>query len=81
MFITNNHASFNLWCNEKFFKDQKVSKYYDHDCGLTISYKSLVRSKMEHIDFKKHYFRMNQHLTLKLVQLKWSLLRNNHTVF
>ena len=32
MFITNIHASFQLWWKENLVKLQKVSKYYDHDC-------------------------------------------------
>ena len=32
-------------------------------------------------NFKEHYFRTNQHVTLKLVQLKGSLYRSNHTLF
>lgn len=32
-------------------------------------------------DFKEHYFRMNWHLTLKMVQLKRPPLKNNRTLF
>ena len=32
MFISNNRASFHLWCKENLVKHQKVSKYYENDC-------------------------------------------------
>ena len=36
-FITNNietntHTLFHLWCKENLLSNQKVSKYYGHDC-------------------------------------------------
>ena len=34
MFITNNYASFHLRSKENLFKQQNVSKYYDHNCGF-----------------------------------------------
>ena len=46
MFITNNHTSFHLWWKENLVRHQKVSKYYDHDCSLTLSYNRVVRGKM-----------------------------------
>ena len=33
MLITNNSASFHLWEKENLVKHQKVSKYYENDCG------------------------------------------------
>ena len=33
MFVTNNHASFDLYGNQNLVKHQKVSKYYDRDCA------------------------------------------------
>ena len=33
IFFTNNCASFHLWWNENLVKHQKVSKYYENDCG------------------------------------------------
>ena len=35
MFISNNRASFHLWWIENLVKYQKVSKYYENDCGQT----------------------------------------------
>ena len=32
MFITNNHASFHLWCKESLLNRQKVLNYYEQDC-------------------------------------------------
>ena len=32
--ITNNYDSFHLWWKRNLAKHQKISKYYDHDCGL-----------------------------------------------
>ena len=32
-FITSNHASFHLWWKEKLLNHQKISKYYEADCG------------------------------------------------
>ena len=32
--ITNNHVSFHLWGKENLLNHQKVSKYYEHDCGI-----------------------------------------------
>ena len=32
MFITNNHASFQLWWKENLLIYQNVSKYYEHGC-------------------------------------------------
>ena len=34
MFISNNCASFHLWWTTNLFKYQKVSKYYENDCGI-----------------------------------------------
>lgn len=43
---------------------------------------SLVRDKKRPFsDFKDSFFRMNYYLTLKLVQMKGSLLRNIRTMF
>ena len=33
MFVSNNRASFHLWCKENLVKHSKVSKYYENDCG------------------------------------------------
>ena len=32
VFITNNHPSLHLWCQENLLKHQKVLNYYDHEC-------------------------------------------------
>ena len=44
MFINNNHASFHLWLKENLFKHQRVSKYYESDCGFKIKLAPLVIS-------------------------------------
>ena len=35
MFISNNRALFHLLINENLVKHQRVSKYYENDCGLS----------------------------------------------
>ena len=35
MFVSNNRASFHLWWIENLIKYEKVSKYYENDCGQT----------------------------------------------
>ena len=42
IFITNNQASFHLW-----WKNQRVSKYYDYECNLTFSYNTLYVVKWD----------------------------------
>ena len=37
MFIINNCASFHLCWKENLVKHQKVSKYYENDCGFCVS--------------------------------------------
>ena len=32
MFVSNNRASFHLWCKENLVEHLKVSKYYENDC-------------------------------------------------
>ena len=36
MCITNNHDPFHLWWKKNLVKHQKVSKYYDQDCRLSL---------------------------------------------
>ena len=36
IFITNNHAPFQMWQRKNLLKYQKVSKYNDHDCSIKI---------------------------------------------
>ena len=36
MFITNNCASFHLWCKENLVKHQKVWKYYENNCSCIV---------------------------------------------
>ena len=33
MFVSNNRASFPMWWEENLIKYQKVSNYYQNDCG------------------------------------------------
>ena len=39
MFITNNNTSFHLWWKENLVKNQKVFKYYVHDCRTNTHWK------------------------------------------
>ena len=50
MFITNNHASFHLWCMENLIKHQEVLKYYDHNCSSNLYADSAC------ISYKYKYF-------------------------
>ena len=36
MYISNNRPRFHLWWNENLVKHQKVSKYYESDCRLSL---------------------------------------------
>ena len=36
MYISNNRPRFHLWWNENLIKHQKVSKYYESDCRLSL---------------------------------------------
>ena len=36
MFISNNRASFHLWCKENLVKHQKVAKYNENDCRSSV---------------------------------------------
>ena len=53
-FITNNHASFYMWAKENLF-NQKVSKYYEHDCShngckfTSYKYPELTSHSNEHL--------------------------------
>ena len=38
IFITNNHNLFDLWLKESLVKYQKVSKCYDRDCSISLSF-------------------------------------------
>ena len=38
MFISNNRPSFYLWGKENLVKHQKVSKYYENNCGFHMNY-------------------------------------------
>ena len=57
MFITNSHASFDLWWNENSRKYQRVSKYYVHDCScieyFTEMVGSVLHNKTLHTTFYK----------------------------
>ena len=43
MFISNNRASFHLWCKENLVKHQKVSKYYKNGCSNVYMKISILR--------------------------------------
>ena len=55
MFVTNNHASFQLLWNENVVKHQKVSKYYTHDwitqekCEVHLRVKVIVKVDFHHV--------------------------------
>ena len=38
MFISNNRPSIHLWGKKNLVKPQKVSKYYENDCGRWFEY-------------------------------------------
>ena len=42
-FVTNNHVLFHLWWKENLLNHQKVSKYYEHDCGLSTEFSSVLK--------------------------------------
>ena len=48
--ITNNYDSFHLWWKRNLAKHQKISKYYDHDCGLSSCVLSNMLSKINLLD-------------------------------
>ena len=60
-FVTNNHASFNLWSKENELNHQSVSQYYEHDCtffkfSIPLNAKGGGRQDLELVVFGGDYF-------------------------
>ena len=44
LFITNDHASFHFWWKENLLNHQKLSKYYEHDCLISLLTALIVKN-------------------------------------
>ena len=70
MFISNNQASFHLWCKENLTKHQKVSKYDENGCGDDLLLLGITIGKK--LTFKQHIENLCQKEQHKLHALRFA---------